>query len=92
MRNGQAVSTKYRLGGVLTYVDEQLRYIRLLNPYAQNPNNPRKGVSWSVQLDRPPGEKLRLWYMPPATRDEVVIFRKLLNQLENGDVKINRVG
>lgn len=81
---GNVVSTVYRLGGTLTKVDNELRFIRLLNPYA------RRG--WSVQLERPRGERLRLWYMPPGTKDEIIMFRKLLAQLENNEIRITRVG
>ena len=90
--NNAVTKTQYRLGGTLTSVDPAMRYIRLLNPYAQGPNSAHRGVSWSVQLERPDGERLRLWYMPPSSKDEVVMFRKLLQQLENGDIKITKVG
>jgi hypothetical protein len=80
---GNVVSTAFRLGGTLTFVDSQLRYVRLLNPTA------RRG--WSVQLERPRGERLRLWYMPPGTRDEIIMFRKLLQQLENNEIEIRRL-
>lgn len=90
--NDKVVRTQYRLGGRLIAVDPQLRYIRLLNPYATAPGNTHRGISWSVQLERSPGERLRLWYMPPASKDEVVLFRKLLQQLENGDIKITKTG
>jgi hypothetical protein len=84
MQNNRVVKTQYRLGGTLTSVDSNLRYLRLLNPYAR--------VSWSVQLERPIGERIRLWYQPLASNDEIVMFRKLLQQLENGDIKISKVG
>lgn len=86
--NGKVSSTQYRLGGQLIAVDPQLRYIRLLNPYATAPGNSHQGISWSVQLEREAGKRLRLWYMPPASKDEVVLFRKLLQQLESGEIKI----
>jgi len=91
IRGGKVVSTQFRLGGILTIVDPGMRYIRLLNPYATGPNSSHQGVGWSVQLERPPGERLRLWYTPPASKDEVVMFRKLLQQLENGEIKITKV-
>lgn len=81
---GQVVRTKYRLGGTLTKVDPGLRFFRLLNPYARR--------AWSVQLQRPPNERLRLWHMPPATRDETIMFRKLLQQLERNEIQITRIG
>jgi hypothetical protein len=93
MRDGRVVSTQYRLGGILTTVDSRLRYIRLYNPYAMSSHaSSRAGFSWSVQLFRQPNERIRLWYMPPSSRDEIVMFRKLLQQLENGDIKITKVG
>jgi hypothetical protein len=92
MRNGRVVSTQYRLGGILTTVDSRLRYLRLYNPYAMSPGASHSGLSWSVQLVRPLNERLRLWYMPPSSRDEIIMFRKLLQQLENGDIKITKVG
>lgn len=81
---GRITSTQYRLGGTLTRVDPDLRFLRLLNPYAR--------AGWSVQLERPRGERIRLWYMPPATRDEIQMFRKLLAQLENNEIQITRIG
>ena len=81
--SGRVASTQYRLGGTLTKVDPELRFFRLLNPYAH------KG--WSVQVQRPAGERLRVWYMPPGTRDEIIMFRKLLAQLENNEIQITRV-
>jgi hypothetical protein len=83
LQNNRVIKTQYRLGGTLTSVDSNLRYIRLLNPYAR--------VSWSVQLERPLGERIRIWYQPLASNDEIVMFRKLLQQLENGDIKITKV-
>ena len=74
--------TQYRLGGWLTRVDPQLRYIRLVNPYARK--------SWSVQL-RPQGKRVRLYYMPPGTSDEVAMMRTLLTQVENGTIQITKV-
>lgn len=78
---GNVASRKYRLGGWLTKVDPMLRYLRLVNPYAQK--------SWSVQL-RPQGQNVRLYYMPPGTSDEVATLRSLLTQLENGEIRITR--
>lgn len=79
---GQAVSTVYRLGGTLTRVDPDLRFLRLLNPYAKR--------SWSVQLKRPRGERVRLWYRPPATMEEALMMRKLLRGIETNQIKIVR--
>lgn len=92
VRNGVVTATQYRLGGTLTAVDPGLRYFRLLNPYAHKAGNQHRGIAWSVQLVRPPGEMLRVWYMPPASKDEIVMFRKLLAQLEAGEIQITKVG
>ena len=89
---GGISSTQFRLGGTLTSVDSGLRYIRLLNPYATAPGANHRGVSWSVQLNPPADQRLRLWYMPPGSKDEIVMFRKLLQQLERGEIKITKVG
>lgn len=78
---GNARSKKFRLGGWLTKVDPSLRYLRLVNPYAKR--------SWSVQL-RPPGQNVRLYYMPPGTSDEIATLRNLLAQLENGEIRITK--
>lgn len=78
---GNVVGRKYRLGGWLTKVDPALRYLRLVNPYAKR--------AWSVQL-RPAGQRVRLYYMPPGTSDEVATLRNLLTQLENGEIRITR--
>jgi hypothetical protein len=89
---GRVVSTQFRLGGRLIAVDPNMRFIRLLNPYATAPNKTHPGISWSVQLDPGYGKRLRLWYMPPGSKDEIIMFRKLLEQLEKGDIKITKVG
>jgi hypothetical protein len=81
--DGTVRETQYRLGGILTRVDPDLRYIRLLNPYAK--------AAWSVQLNRNAGERLRVWYKPPATSDEINMFRNLLGKLESGDIQINKI-
>lgn len=72
---------EYRLGGWLTRVDPALRYLRLVNPYAK--------TSWSVQL-QPRDKRVRLYYMPPGTSDEVATLRNLLTQIESGAVRITR--
>ena len=71
----------YRLGGYLLKVDPGLRYLRLLNPYAKK--------SWSVQLATP-GQRVRLYYMAPATSDEAAMIRDLLQKMENGDVTLRK--
>ena len=78
---GNVRSRKYRLGGWLTKVDPMLRYLRLMNPYAKK--------AWSVQLT-PPGQHVRLYYMPPGTSDEIATMRNLLTQMENGTIRITK--
>lgn len=72
---------QYRLGGWLTKVDPMLRYLRLVNPYAKR--------AWSVQL-QPAGKRVRLYYMPPGTSDEVATLRSLLTQMESGQIRITK--
>jgi hypothetical protein len=78
---GNVVMKKFRLGGWLNRVDPQLRFLRLFNPYAKK--------TWSVQLATP-RQRVRLYYMAPGTSDEVAMMRKLLQQLENGDITIRK--
>lgn len=78
----QRGNRKYRLGGWLAKVDPRLRYLRLFNPFAKK--------AWSVQLS-PAGQRVYLYYMPPGTSDEVAMMRKLLQQLENGDITIAKI-
>ena len=78
---GRVSSRLYRLGGVLTHVDPQLRYLKLRNVAA--------GKNWSVQL-RKPGERVRLWYMSPATDSEAIAIRTLLRKLESGELTLTR--
>lgn len=78
---GAVRGRKYRLGGWLTKVDPALRYLRLVNPYAKR--------AWSVQLQAP-AQRVRLYYMPPGTSDEVATLRNLLTQLENGEIRITK--
>ena len=78
---GNVVMKKFRLGGWLNRVDPQLRFLRLFNPYAKK--------AWSVQLATP-RQRVRLYYMAPGTSDEVAMMRKLLQQLENGDITIRK--
>lgn len=79
---GNVKAQKYRLGGWLKSVDPELRFLRLFNPYAR--------ASWSVQLAAP-RQRVRLYYMPPGTSDEVAMMRKLLQQLENGEITVKKI-
>lgn len=81
---GRVKDVQYRLGGILKSVDPQLRYLRLFNPYAR--------ATWSVQLQPAPGKRLRVYYMPPGTGDEISTMRDLLQKLENGELVIKKVG
>jgi len=81
--SGAVVGVKYRLGGQLSFVDPELRYLRLFNPYARR--------SWSVQLQPTHEQRCRLWYAPPPGGDEVVAMRRLLQQLERGEIEIRRL-
>lgn len=85
---GRRMSTQYRLGGWLQKVDKEVyppRYFRLFNPYVRGP-----GGAWSVQLANE-NERVRLWYLAPATVDEIATMRELLQKLENGEIRITRV-
>lgn len=78
---GTVLERKYRLGGFLCAVDPELRYFRLMNPYAR--------VSWSVQLQHP-DRRVRMWYLAPPKSEEIIAFRRLLRQLEAGEISIVR--
>ena len=79
---GRVVSTKYRLGGWLARVDPGLRFIELFNPYYNK--------KWSVQLQQS-GSRVRLYYMPRGTSDEVATMRALLDKIERGEITITRM-
>ncbi len=79
---GRVVRSDYRLGGWLANVDPQLRYLQLFNPMAK--------ARWSVQLQKP-GTRVRLYYMPRGTSDEVSMMRSLLEKLERGEIAISRM-
>lgn len=78
---GTIVDTKFRLGGILSTVDPKLRYIRLFNPVTR--------TAWSVQLQNP-ARLVRLWYMAPVAQDEILMFRKLLDKLDAGEIAISK--
>jgi len=79
---GGVQARTYRLGGTLTQVDPELRFLRLLNPYAR--------TTWTVQLRPRRARRTRLWYLAPPTDAEAVMMRKLLQQLENGEIVVER--
>lgn len=79
---GRAASTQFRLGGWVADVDPRLRYVKLFNPYAK--------AKWSVQL-APPGKRVRLYFSPRGTSDEVAMMRSILDKLDRGEIQITRL-
>ena len=88
---GDVIETKYRLGGILIAIDKDLRYCTLKNPYITPTANPKKGQfnkrTWSLQL-RSPNTHVRLFYLAPASNDEVVAFRNLLREIDEGKIEL----
>jgi hypothetical protein len=80
--NGKAAKKEYRLGGYLSFVDPQLRYARLFNPYAKQ--------QWNFQLN-PPGKRVRIFLCPRGTSDEISFLRRLLDMVDRGEVQIKKV-
>lgn len=77
----RVISSVYRIGGILMFIDPLLRYMKLQNPYTR--------TIWSVQLHRKnPHERLRIWYLEPGTKDEILVFRNLVSQIDSGDVQV----
>lgn len=75
------LSSIYRMGGVLIFIDPSVRFMRLQNVHTR--------FAWSVQLQRRnPHERIRLWYMDPGTKDEIMIFRNLVSQIDSGEVQV----
>ena len=85
-RRGRVVETRWILGGWISHVDPELRYISLINPMVKTPTGPAR---WCVQLHQP-GKHVRLWYFPRATSREVAGLRALLDMLDRGELKIMR--
>ena len=86
---GRVTETAYKRGGVLTVIDNDLRYIRLMNPYSKVNG---RSFSWYVKLNgRPENERIRLWYKPRCQTEEILVFRELMKQIEEGKIKIVRV-
>lgn len=79
---GRVAGTKYRLGGWVSKVDPELRFVELFNPYAKK--------KWTVQL-RQPGARVRLFYMARGTSDEVALMRSWLDQIDRGELKLTRM-
>ena len=82
--DGSVESTKYRLGGIVVAVDQHLRYARVMNAQIRS--------TWSVQLQPKTNEHIRLYFMPAGTTDELITMRKLMEQLDRGELRINKVG
>jgi hypothetical protein len=78
---GRVLSTQFRLGGWVAGVDARLRFVKLFNPYAK--------ARWSVQL-APPGKRVRLYFSPRGTSDEVAMMRSILDRLDRGEISITR--
>ena len=78
---GRVLSTQFRLGGWVAGVDARLRVGKLFNPYAK--------ARWSVQL-APPGKRVRLYFSPRGTSDEVAMMRSILDRLDRGEISITR--
>ena len=78
VRSNAVVSTVYRLGGTVGYVDKQLRYVSLFNPFSK--------ARWNVQVS-PPGKRVRLYYMQRGTSDEVAMIRALLTKMESNTTR-----
>jgi hypothetical protein len=81
--DGSIRNTKYRLGGIIVAVDPQLRYARVMNAQIRS--------TWSVQLQPKMNERIRLYFMPAGTTDEIITMRKLMEQLDRGELRINKV-
>lgn len=86
---GKVINRQYRLGGILIKVDRDLRFVTLKNTRI----DPRGGggqanrPTWSVQL-RTPNTKMRLYYMAPPSSEEVIAFRKVLQDIDDGTLEL----
>lgn len=91
---GEVLDTHYRLGGILIKVDIDLRYITLKNAHI-DPRSTKQGEfnkrTWSCQL-KTPNTKVRLFYLAPASNDEVVAFRNLLKDIDSGKLELRVKG
>lgn len=72
------VNHKYGCGYLLA-VDPNLRYLQLV----------LRKYHWTLKLDNPE-RRIRLYFREKKTaaEEEVEVFRKLLQQLENGEIEI----
>ena len=83
-------SVLYRLGGVLTYVDPELRFLRLKNPLVDPRQSPYQTNTWSVQL-KDPQRPTTLYYQIPPSQLQIQQLLKLQGQIERGEVKITKL-
>lgn len=80
----------YRLGGVLTYVDPELRFLRLKNPTVDPRQSPYQTNTWSVQL-KDPERPTTLYYQLTPSQLQIQQLLKLQGQIERGEVKITKL-
>ena len=80
----------YRLGGILTYVDPQLRFLRLKNPTVDPRQSPYQTNTWSVQL-KDPDKPTTLYYQIQPSQLQIQALLKLQGQIERGEVKITKL-
>jgi len=89
-------NTRYLRGGLLSRLSPDLSYLVLFNPYTERQSYKKgpcgKGITWAVRLgnNRDPNERVRLWYKRRPESEEIQVFRKLLQKLESGELKLNR--
>ena len=76
---GRVVSTLYRLGGYIKSVSHDLSTVTLFNPYA--------GKQWTLKTSQP-GKRVRLYLFKRGTSDETATIRKLITQLQNGQIRV----
>ena len=80
--NGQVISTEYRLGGWVKYVNPDLSSVTMFNPFAKK--------SWTLKIPQPPNKRLRLYFFQKGTSDETAVVRALITKLENGSIRLSR--
>ena len=83
-------SVLYRLGGVLTYVDPELRFLRLKNPTVDPRQSPYQTNTWSVQL-KDPERPTTLYYQLTPSQLQIQQLLKLQGQIERGEIKITKL-
>ena len=78
----------YRLGGVLTYVDPELRFLRLKNPAVDPRQSPYQTNTWSVQL-KDPDRQTTIYYQVAPSQLQIQALLKLQGQIERGEVVLH---